>query len=93
MTNKDLYKIWAPFDFPWSAWTRPVLFANINDTLKINKYLSFEPNVVIMLKRLKMILRFLLICQVQKVLKKELHLQSWDIVWYLCIMVRNRRRV
>lgn len=46
MTNKDLYKIWAPFDFPWSAWTRPVLFANINDTLKINKYLSFEPNVV-----------------------------------------------
>lgn len=46
INNKELYKIWAPFDFPWSPWVRPVLFANINDTLKINKYLSFEPNVV-----------------------------------------------
>lgn len=46
MNNKELYKIWAPFDLPWSSWVRPVLFANINDTLKINKYLSFEPNVV-----------------------------------------------
>lgn len=46
MNNKELYKIWAPFDFPWSSWVRPVPFANINDTLKINKYLSFEPNVV-----------------------------------------------
>lgn len=46
ITGKDLYKIWAPFDLPWSAWARPVLFANINDTLRINKYLGFTPNVI-----------------------------------------------
>lgn len=30
MTNKECYKIWAPFDKKWVDWVRPVSFININ---------------------------------------------------------------
>lgn len=46
VNNKELYKIWAPFDLAWSPWARPVIFENINDSFKTNKCLSFEQNIV-----------------------------------------------
>ena len=30
MTNEDLFDIWAPADVAWSAWVKPVLFAQPN---------------------------------------------------------------
>ena len=34
MTNKECYKLWAPFNKKWVDWVRPVPFININDNTK-----------------------------------------------------------
>jgi len=35
MTNKDIYKIWAPFKAKWTDWVKPVVFIAIDSTRKI----------------------------------------------------------
>lgn len=34
MTNKECYKIWAPFNKKWVDWVRPVPFINISENTK-----------------------------------------------------------
>lgn len=42
MTNKEIYKIWAPDNNKWSAWVRPVPFIPIDDNLKTFGVYSFD---------------------------------------------------
>lgn len=41
MTNKDIFKIWAPQNIKWSAWVRPVPFISINSSLKVQEAYDF----------------------------------------------------
>jgi hypothetical protein len=34
MTNKDIYKIWAPYNKKWVEWVRPVPFVSISNNTK-----------------------------------------------------------
>lgn len=34
MTNKEIFKIWAPFNKKWTDWVRPVPFVTINNNTK-----------------------------------------------------------
>ena len=34
MTNKEVYKIWAPYNKKWVDWVRPVYFIHINEDVK-----------------------------------------------------------
>lgn len=52
MTNKEIYKIWAPEGIKWTAWVRPVPFIEINKSLEINEFynlsipkINYLPNI------------------------------------------------
>ena len=40
MTNKDIFKIWAPFGKKWVEWVRPVPFMAIDDKTKASCQMS-----------------------------------------------------
>lgn len=42
MTNKECYKIWAPFNKKWVDWVRPVPFININDKQKFQPIINLN---------------------------------------------------
>lgn len=42
MTNKDIFKIWAPIGAKWVDWVRPVPFIYINDNLKTYEFYEFK---------------------------------------------------
>lgn len=42
MTNKEVYRIWAPVGVKWVDWVRPVPFISINDNFKFWKKENFE---------------------------------------------------
>lgn len=41
MTNKEVYKIWAPYNKKWIDWVRPVSFISINENTKKYKPSNF----------------------------------------------------
>lgn len=43
MTGKEVYKMWAPFEYAWTDWVRPVPFVQIDDEdFKIYKNINFD---------------------------------------------------
>lgn len=46
MTNKDIFRIWAPAGAKWVDWVRPVPFISIDDELETYEVYNFEvPNI------------------------------------------------
>lgn len=46
MTNKEIYKMWAPNDVKWTNWVRPVPFISIGKDNQIYELTNFElPNI------------------------------------------------
>ena len=46
MTNKEIYRIWAPYDKKWVDWVRPVPFVSMDECSKNYNYTKFTvPNV------------------------------------------------
>ena len=46
MTNKDIFKLWAPINAKWTDWVRPVAFIELNHLTEINFHHKFEiPNI------------------------------------------------
>ena len=39
MTNKEIYKKWAPYNIKWSSWVRPVPFIYLDE--KINEFIDY----------------------------------------------------
>ena len=39
MTNKEIYKKWAPYNIKWSSWVRPVPFIYLDE--KIDEFIDF----------------------------------------------------
>lgn len=49
MTNKDIFKTWAPCGAKWVDWVRPVPFITIDDELETYESYNFEiPNITYM---------------------------------------------
>lgn len=47
ISNKEIYKIWAPKESKWSPWVRPVPFIFIDNDIKSNEYEEFDiPNIL-----------------------------------------------
>ena len=42
MTNRDIFKIWAPIDAKWTDWVRPVPFISINNGFEVHDYGNFK---------------------------------------------------
>ena len=42
MTNKEIFRIWAPVGAKWVDWVRPVPFIAINDELKTREFFDFS---------------------------------------------------
>lgn len=42
MTNKEIYKVWAPNDVKWKGWVRPVPFIDINKENIVHEVVNFE---------------------------------------------------
>ncbi len=42
MTNKEIYRIWAPLDSIWSPWVRPVPFIYLDKQREIKEILDFS---------------------------------------------------
>lgn len=40
MTNKEIYKKWAPYNIKWSSWVRPVPFIYLDE--KIDEFIDFK---------------------------------------------------
>ena len=51
MTNKDIYKIWAPVGKKWVDWVRPVPFLEINNKTKIFQPSNFSIPVLAQLDK------------------------------------------
>lgn len=49
ISNKEIYKIWAPKESKWSPWVRPVPFVFIDDDIKSNEYEEFEASNILYL--------------------------------------------
>ena len=42
MTNKEIYKIWAPDKKRWVDWVRPVPFINIDDSSSRKEFIDYR---------------------------------------------------
>lgn len=42
MTNKDIFRIWAPVGAKWTDWVRPVPFITSEDEIKTYEYFDFS---------------------------------------------------
>ena len=49
ISNKEIYKIWAPKESKWSPWVRPVPFVFIDSNIKFNEYEEFEVSNILYL--------------------------------------------
>jgi hypothetical protein len=46
MTNRELFKLWAPREAKWTDWVRPVLFATMDNSEQRQTYHQFQiPNI------------------------------------------------
>lgn len=52
MTNKEIYKIWAPDKKRWGDWVRPVPFINIDDSSSRKEFIDYRIPSINYLKEL-----------------------------------------
>lgn len=52
MTNKEIYKIWAPDKKRWVDWVRPVPFINIDDSSSRKEFIDYRIPSINYLKKL-----------------------------------------
>lgn len=54
MTNKEIFKIWAPFGHKWTEWVRPVPFIGIDLTKAIYEFIDYNiPNIIYLKEKMK----------------------------------------
>lgn len=54
MTNKDIFKIWAPQNAKWTDWVRPVPFISINSLLKPQEVYDFTIPKIVYINRVSL---------------------------------------